>query len=380
MVKILKLCVFPNDPLSSYIKKGEIKSRYFNPKNMFDEIHVISLFDSDAKPEHVKDLAGDAVLKIHIVGKTNILNVKLKKKKVVNLIKEIKPDVIRSYNPLLQGWLATKAGKELGIPVVISLMGDYDRDLRYHAKQNKNWINYLKLKYSRKYLEYFSIKNADEIIIIYEFIRKYAESMNAKNINLIYNRIDLSKFSPDVKPVIVESKPIIICVGRLMKEKNQEILIHAIKDLDVILLLIGDGPQYSELVSLVGKLDLKQKVRFERSIPNNEINRYYTSAKVFALPIKYGGFAIPTLEAAASGIPVILPKQEFDSKPEIIEKFAMLIDNTPDSFQKAIKEILSNELLRNQMIKKGLDTVNNISGDLMEEEEENLYLKIIVKK
>jgi glycosyltransferase involved in cell wall biosynthesis len=157
-------------------------------------------------------------------------------------------------------------------------------------------------------------------------------------------------------------------------------LIHAIKDLDVILLLIGDGPQYSELVSLVGKLDLKQKVRFERSIPNNEINRYYTSAKVFALPIKYGGFAIPALEAAASGIPVVLPKQEFDSKPEIIEKFAMLIDNTPDSFQKAIKEILSNELLRNQMIKKGLDTVNNISGDLMEEEEENLYLKIIVKK
>jgi glycosyltransferase involved in cell wall biosynthesis len=379
-VKILKLCVFPNDPLLSYLKKGEIKPRYFNPKNMFDEIHVISLFDSDAKPEHVKDLAGDAVLKIHTVGKTNILNVKLKKKKVVNLIREIKPDIIRSYNPLLQGWLATKVGKELGIPVVISLMGDYDRDLRHHAKQNKNWINYLKLKYSRNTLECFSIKNADEVIIIYEFIRKYAESLNAKNINLIYNKIDLTKFSPDVKPAIVESKPIIICVGRLMKEKNQEILIRAIKDMDVILLLIGDGPQYLELVSLVEKLDLKQKVRFERSIPNNEINSYYTSAKVFALPIKYGGFAIPALEAAASGIPVVLPKQEFDSKPEIIEKFAMLVDNTPESFQKVIKEILANESLRNQMIKNGLDTVKNISGDLMEEKEKNMYLKIIAKK
>lgn len=376
---MLKLCVFPNDPLLSYLKKGEIKPRYFNPKNIFDEIHVISLFDSDAKSEQVKDLAGDAIFKIHTIGKTNILNVNLKKRKVINLIKEIKPDVIRSYNPLLQGWLATKAGKKLEIPVIISLMGDYDRDLRHHAKQNKNWVSYFKLKYSRNTLEKFSIKNANEVIIIYEFIRKYAEDLNAKNINLIYNKIDLSKFSPDVKPAIFESKPVIICVGRLMKEKNQEVLIHAIKDLDVVLLLIGDGPQYSELISLVEKLDLKQKVRFERSIPNNEINGYYTSAKVFALPIKYGGFAIPALEAAASGIPVVLPKQEFDSKPEIIEKFAMLIDNTPDAFQKAIIEILSNESLRNQMIKNGLDTVKGISGDLMEEKEKNLYLKIIAK-
>lgn len=375
----MKLCVFPNDPLESYLKKGEIKPRYFNPENLFDEIHVLSLFDSDTIPENVKELAGNAQLEIHVIGKTNLLNVKSKEKKVMELIKKINPDVIRSFNPLLQGWLATKIGKKLEIPVIISLMGDYDRDLRYHARKNGKWIDYLKLKYTRNTLEMFSIRNADEIIIIYEFIRKYAENLGGKNINLIYNKIDLSKFSPEISPKIIEKKPIIICVGRLMKEKNQECLIHAIKDLDVILLLVGDGPQYLELFNLVEKLDLKQKVRFERSIPNNEINAYYTSADIFALPIKYGGFAIPALEAAASGIPVILPKQKFDSNPEIIEKFAMLVDNTPDSFQRAIKEILSNEPLKNKMIKAGIETVKSISGDLMEKKEKELYLKIISK-
>jgi glycosyltransferase involved in cell wall biosynthesis len=375
----MKLCVFPNDALESYLKKGEIKSRYFNPKNLFDEIHVISLFDSDTSPEKVKDIAGDANLKIHVVGKTNILNVKSKEKEITNLIKKINPDVIRSFNPLLQGWLATKVGKKLKIPVIISLMGDYDRDLRYHAKKNKKWINYLKLVYSKNTLEKFSIKNADEIIIIYEFIRKYAENLGAKNINLIYNKIDLSKFSPNTTPKIIENKPIIICVGRLMKEKNQECLIHAIKNLDVILLIIGDGVQYSELVNLVEKLDLKQKVRFEKSVPNDEINAYYTSADIFALPIKYGGFAIPALEAAASGIPVILPKQEFDSKPEVIEEFAILVENIPNAFEAAIKKILSNNLLKNKMIENGFKTVKSISGELMEEKEEKLYLKVISK-
>ena len=71
-----KLCVLPNDPLAAYLKKGEIKERYFNPKNIFDEIHVISLFDSDEKEENVKEFAGKAKLKIHVLGKINLLNKK----------------------------------------------------------------------------------------------------------------------------------------------------------------------------------------------------------------------------------------------------------------------------------------------------------------
>ena len=36
----LKLCVFPTDPIIEYFKKGEIKDRYFNPLDLFDEIHI----------------------------------------------------------------------------------------------------------------------------------------------------------------------------------------------------------------------------------------------------------------------------------------------------------------------------------------------------
>lgn len=375
MVK--KLCVFPNDPLTAYFKKGEIKPRYFNPNNLFDEIHVISLFDSDENEENVKQIAGTGVLKIHVMGKTNLLNIKSKKKQVVELLKKIKPDVIRSYNPLLQGWIAVKAAKELDIPVVMSLMGDYDRDLRYYAKKNRDVKSFLKLKFSRNYLESFSIKNADEVIIIYEFIRDYAKKMGAQKINLIYNRIDLSQFSPSTKPIFKESKPVLICVGRLMKEKNQECLIKAIKDLDVILLLIGDGPQYNELVSLSKKLGISNRIQFKRSIPHDEINKYYASSKVFALPIKYGGFAIPVLEAAASGLPVVLPKQEFDPNPELIKDFAMLVDNDPESFKNAISEILTNDSLYKKMVNSGLETVKHIKSNLMEEKEKELYLKLL---
>src|SRR3972149_1589968 len=375
----MKICVFPNDPLQSYLEKGEIKPRYFNPKNIFDEIHVISIFNSDVNENEVKEVAGNAKLKIHVVGKVNLFNKNFKKKGIIELIKKIKPDIIRYYNPLLQGWLAGQIKKELGIPLVISLHGDYDRDLRLQAKKNHDYKSYFRLQISKKFLEKFSLRNADQVIIIYEFIRDYAKKMGAKSINLIYNRIDLNQFSPEVTPAFIEKIPVIICVGRLIKEKNQECLIKAIKDLDVKLLLVGNGIEYENLKNLTKKLNIEQKVQFETSIPHEKIHHYYTAADVFALPIKYGGFAIPALEAAASAIPVILPKNELDPNPDLIKDFALLVENDPESFKDAIETVLNNKEIRQKMIKNGLECTKRINSDLMEEKEKDLYLNLIKK-
>ena len=67
-----KLVVFPNDSLLDYFNKGEIKERYFNPLNWFDEIHIISLFHEEIEAKKVQKLAGNAVLKIHNFGKVNL--------------------------------------------------------------------------------------------------------------------------------------------------------------------------------------------------------------------------------------------------------------------------------------------------------------------
>ena len=40
------ICIFPNDPIQAYYEKGEIKKGYFNPQNIFGEVHIISTFDS----------------------------------------------------------------------------------------------------------------------------------------------------------------------------------------------------------------------------------------------------------------------------------------------------------------------------------------------
>ena len=95
----MKLCVFPNDSLKSYYEKGEVKERYFNPNNIFDEIHVISLVEKEIEEDKVQKLAGNALLKIHKVGKADLSNYKSYEKKVISIVSEIKPEIIRSFNP-----------------------------------------------------------------------------------------------------------------------------------------------------------------------------------------------------------------------------------------------------------------------------------------
>ena len=96
----MKLCVFPNDPIRAYYEKGEIKENYFNPENIFDEVHIISFTDKDIEEFKVQKIVGNAKLVIHAIGKINIKNRKKEITKVIDIVKKISPDVIRTYNPL----------------------------------------------------------------------------------------------------------------------------------------------------------------------------------------------------------------------------------------------------------------------------------------
>ena len=155
--------MFPNDPIVSYFKKGEIKPRYFNPGNLFDEIHIISFIENDIVPSKVQLLAGNATLKIYSVGKLDTLNLKKRKDTVLNLVNKINPDVIRAYNSKLEGWVAAYCSKNLDKPLFVSIHSQYDGYRK--LIKSKDFKKYLILQYSRKFIEPFVLKNANKITL-----------------------------------------------------------------------------------------------------------------------------------------------------------------------------------------------------------------------
>jgi len=371
----MKLCIFPNDPIIAYYEKGEIKERYYNPENFFSEIHIISFTEKDIDELKVQKIAGTAKLKIYSVGRINLLNKNSKKNKVLKIIKQINPDVIRSYNALLEGWIGAKCSQEYNIPFFVSLHVQYDTKRKF--EKHRNYKKYLALKYYRKTIEPFVLKIADKITIVYKIIEPYVIEMCQKKPEILYNRINLEKFQ-NGKKIFEYEKPTIITVGRLTSRKNHDCLIKAIKDLDVILLIIGDGEEYQNLVNLSNSLKLGKKIKFIKSVNNDQIQNYYNSADLFVsmYDSSIEGLPIPVLEAMASGLPIIISKP-VENLSDGLEDSVIFSDINPESVKKEILKILKNCSLKKELSEKALMKSSKFDGRKIEQREAEIYERLV---
>lgn len=97
---------------------------------------------------------------------------------------------------------------------------------------------------------------------------------------------------------------IVLCVGRLKKYKGISYLIDAICDVEATLLVIGKGPEETNLKRLAERLGAK--VAFLGTIHHGkQLGAYYRAADLFVLPSTYEAFGLVQLEAMYCGLPVI---------------------------------------------------------------------------
>jgi glycosyltransferase involved in cell wall biosynthesis len=103
----------------------------------------------------------------------------------------------------------------------------------------------------------------------------------------------------------------IIFVGRLIKEKHADLLIHAVTLLqhenpDLRVVIIGEGPEYGKIDNLITDKKIQNSIHLCKFYPNHDdLIAQLKSSKVFVLPSTREGFGITALEALASGLPVV---------------------------------------------------------------------------
>jgi len=114
--------------------------------------------------------------------------------------------------------------------------------------------------------------------------------------------VDFSKFySSDPEPTCpIRERPRLIYVGQISYRKGIPFLLEAVRGLDVDLCLIGPVPQKT----LVEKLP--SNVRYLGTFPHEELTRELADADCFVFPSLEDTFALTVLEAAATGLPVIV--------------------------------------------------------------------------
>ncbi len=225
-----------------------------------------------------------------------------------------------------------------------------------------------------KYILPFYIKRAKIIITISENTKKdivHFFDCPSEKIKVLHNGYDETLFTYDGKLSNIITKEFgvknyLLAVGPTYSHKNFELLIQVYHELPdtyqeqrPLVIAGGKEPYLQYLKNLVSKSGNKN-IHFLGYVPLRLMPYLYREAFAFIFPSLYEGFGIPLLEAMASGCPVIA--SDASSVPEVCEDAVVYFNPLEKSFlAEAIKRVSDNEILRNELRRKGLTQVKKFS-------------------
>ena len=231
------------------------------------------------------------------------------------------------------------------------------------------------------------LKNANAVVALTEDMKNHIKNIYKRDIFVIPNGIDLSKFESLSKDYFYKkfgfekNTKIILYVGTFRPVKGLKYLIEAMKiigDKEKRLVIIGHGKEKDDLENLVKNFKLENCVTFIGKTPNQEVFRYMASSDVFVLPSLSEGFPITILEAMASALPIVATKVR--GLPEIFKdgQNGFLVEpRNPEQIAEKVILLLNDEKLRKRISINNTEEVKKYDWKIVIDKLENVYFDII---
>jgi len=236
-------------------------------------------------------------------------------KEVKKAILEFDPDVIHIQMLMWIGQATMKYGNKFGIPIVSTnhAMPENLMDNVVLLAPFARPINYMLRQYGARFhskSDYLTLPTASAIKM-FKATDKMTVPMEA-----VSNGIDLVRFQPGQPDKEIYEKfelpmdtPIITYVGRLDAEKHLPVLVKAfaevLKTTPAHLLIIGAGQDAVSLKELGYELGVFEHMTFTGRVTEEDKQLLHQVGTVFAMPSPMELQSIATLEAMASGQPVV---------------------------------------------------------------------------
>lgn len=215
--------------------------------------------------------------------------------RVARLIHQFDPAVVHVVNPAWLGIAGVVAARRQRRPLVAS----YHTDLTQHAPHyHLGWLNPLIWALLRSLHHAATINLATSEAAI-----RNLEAHGIPGVRLWPRGVDLQLFqSRTHRTAVPHTRPVALYVGRLAGEKGLDRLTPlADPDSGVDLVLVGDGPQRSELMHRFRS----STVTFPGVLHGLSLAEAYRRADVFVFPSTTETLGLVLLEALACGLPVV---------------------------------------------------------------------------
>ena len=178
-----------------------------------------------------------------------------------------------------------------------------------------------------------------------------------------HSRVITNWWYPKLSKINKENKKYALAIGRLEKVKGFDLLISSWINIKTNLIIIGSGKERQNLINLIDKKNLTNKISIVDSVKRDELINFYKEASSLIISSRDEGGPRVALEALYLGIPVlstdvghmnyILPK-ELLAKKDNQKSLQTLLENYVDDIdllnQDSIFEFVTNEFSINEKI------------------------------
>lgn len=225
----------------------------------------------------------------------------LPSRKIKQVMRSFKPDVVHAVNPFLMATSAVRYAKKLNIPLVTSYhthMPDYLD--HYHLSLFKPMV--------WDYIGYWH-KLADVNLTVSETLKSELLNQGIPTSGVLPPGIDLEARHPDFYDEQLydqltfnqANQYLLVYVGRLAQEKGLEQLraIFNYRD-DICLAIVGDGPEREHLEAVFKET----QTTFLGFLHDDALSTAFATGDGFIFPSVSETFGLAISEAMASGLPV----------------------------------------------------------------------------
>lgn len=214
--------------------------------------------------------------------------------RLLQLARELRPDVIHAHSPVLNAIPAIRVGRKLGIPVVYEIRAFWEDAAVDHGTTSEGSLRYR----ATRALETWAIKRVDHVFTICEGLRRdiLARGIAESKVTVIPNAVDVEGFQLSGAPddalkarLGLAGRTVLGFVGSFYAYEGLDLLLDAFAAMhasqpDLRVLLVGGGPQDANLKAQAERLGIAGKVVFTGRVPHAEVSRYYDLIDLLAYP------------------------------------------------------------------------------------------------
>jgi PEP-CTERM/exosortase A-associated glycosyltransferase len=258
--------------------------------------------------------AGGPGAKFPVIGEIRLMSAL--RRRIEEIARAARPDVIHAHSPVLNGLPAIAAGRSLGIPVVYEVRAFWEDAAVDLGTSREGGLRYR----ATRALESRALRRADRVTTICEGLRGdiVARGIPADRVTVIPNAVDPAEFRPAQpadpalrKTVGLDGPATIGFIGSFYAYEGLALLIAAMPEIrsrkpGTQALLVGGGPEEAALRQVVEAAGLRHAILFTGRVPHGDVQRHYDllDALVYPrLPMRLTDLVTPLkpLEAMAQG-------------------------------------------------------------------------------